>query len=393
MSASSRERISLVDSLRGMALLGIATIHSLAHFSCRTYPAEGEGWGAAWDQSAGLVTCLAFENKAYLLFSFLFGLSFFLQMDRAAHRGIDFRGKFAWRLALLFLFGLLNMIFFDGDILTIFALLGLLLIPLYKLPTKTVLTLSGLLLLNLPGLYDLAVKSCGYGEASVQHLFSSWKIAPRNDNSLADMAAWNYGDGLELRVLIQIVKGRIFETAGLFLLGMCAGRMRLFENIRAHASLWKKILLFGLPAAILLGLANKNLPGIAPPALRGAVGNLTMTYWPLAYTITFVAAISLLSLAPRFARLFETLFASAGRTSLTCYISQSVFFTFLYCGWGLGLASEMGLFLSSLAGVAFFFLQAAVSHLWLRSFKFGPLEWLWRSGTMLKWQPLLKKSK
>ena len=83
-------------------------------------------------------------------------------------------------------------------------------------------------------------------------------------------------------------------------------------------------------------------------------------------------------------------FAPYGRMALTNYFMQSVIGTFIYFGWGLGYIGQFGALICFLMGIGIIILQTLLSKYWLRKFKYGPLEWLWRCGTYLKWQPFLK---
>lgn len=89
-----------------------------------------------------------FSGKSYAIFALLFGLTFFIQSDNQAKKGKDFRLRFAWRLVLLLGFGLINSAFYEGDILTIYAILGFSLIPAAKLNTKTVSWIALILMLQ-----------------------------------------------------------------------------------------------------------------------------------------------------------------------------------------------------------------------------------------------------
>jgi len=89
-----------------------------------------------------------FGGKSYAIFALLFGLTFFIQSDKQEKKGNDFRARFAWRMLLLFLFGLINSAFFQGDILTLYASVGLLLIPVAKLSNRMIFGLAIVLFLQ-----------------------------------------------------------------------------------------------------------------------------------------------------------------------------------------------------------------------------------------------------
>lgn len=148
-------RITILDILRALALLGIVIVHTHDHFNLYLPMPPAEGWQAAANSAADWAYEHLFVSKSFLLFSFLFGLSFFIQLDRREQQGIDFRKRFMWRLTLLFLLGLAHTLFYDGDILTLFGILGFALVMLYKCGTPLLITLCALCLLQPVMLMDL----------------------------------------------------------------------------------------------------------------------------------------------------------------------------------------------------------------------------------------------
>ncbi|MGB5646574.1 MAG: hypothetical protein WBM55_05595, partial [Muriicola sp.] len=131
-------RMDIVDALRGFSLAGIVIVHMVENYIGAPFP---EGTMEATHQGPldyvvdGFIL-LFLRGKFFALFSFLFGLSFFIQMDKARRGGMDFRMRFLWRLMILLAIGFAHSLFYRGDILTIYALLGVLLIPCYKLKDR-----------------------------------------------------------------------------------------------------------------------------------------------------------------------------------------------------------------------------------------------------------------
>ena len=132
------ERITVIDALRGFSLIGICLIHSMQHFGAMgtmTSQAVFPWEGTMNEIFSWLINYLVF-GKFFIIFSCLFGLSFFIQMDRAAKKGLDFRPRFLWRLVLLLAIGYLHGLIVRVDILLIYAILGFVLVLMYKWPTK-----------------------------------------------------------------------------------------------------------------------------------------------------------------------------------------------------------------------------------------------------------------
>jgi len=127
------ERLDVVDALRGFAIASILTLHNLEHFDFIYYPEMLPNWLKAMDTTVWNTMFFLFGGKSYSIFALLFGLTFYIQDSHQLAKGKDFRGRFAWRMLLLFLFSIVNSLFFQGDILTLFAVFGLILIPTCRL--------------------------------------------------------------------------------------------------------------------------------------------------------------------------------------------------------------------------------------------------------------------
>ena len=127
-------RIDVADALRGIAVAGIILYHSVEHFDIFTK--EPIVYTLPCDDLVGKVLAWLLSGKMYGIFAMLFGLSFFIMNDNQQQKGKCFSGRFAWRMCLLFMFGLVNVAFYDGDILMLYAVYGLLLIPISFLPSK-----------------------------------------------------------------------------------------------------------------------------------------------------------------------------------------------------------------------------------------------------------------
>ena len=141
-------RLGVVDALRGFALLAIVLLHNLEHYNIYFIPNSQPEWLQIIDKGVWDTLFFLFAGKAYATFSLLFGFSFYIQYHNAEKRGIDFRGRFAWRMVLLFLFAQLHALFYNGDILVLYSIVGFTLIPVCKLKNKTVFWIALILLLQ-----------------------------------------------------------------------------------------------------------------------------------------------------------------------------------------------------------------------------------------------------
>lgn len=137
-----------MDALRGFALLAIVLLHNLEHYNIFYGSAPQPGWLEQLGSRTTELIYFLFAGKAYATFSLLFGFSFFIQMRNARRRGEDFRARFAWRMLLLVGFSQLHALFYNGDILLLYAVCGLILIPASSWSNRTVLVVATILMLQ-----------------------------------------------------------------------------------------------------------------------------------------------------------------------------------------------------------------------------------------------------
>ena len=231
MSESSR--LHVVDALRGFAIVSIMLLHNIEHFDYYFTPEGLPAWLKPIDQGIWDTLFFLFGGKSYAIFALLFGLTFFIQNDNQAKKGKDFRPRFAWRLLLLLGFGLINSAFYQGDILTIYAIIGFVLIPVAKLSNKTVFIIAVLLMLQ-PYEWINVIRGLQHPEMQMANP-ASWALFGKMDsyiqgNSIVDTWIGNLTNGKVAVLLWTWEAGRVFQTASLFMLGMLAGRKALFVN-------------------------------------------------------------------------------------------------------------------------------------------------------------------
>jgi uncharacterized protein len=141
-------RITVVDALRGFAIMSIMLLHNLEHFDFYFTPEGSPAWLKALDGKIWNTMFFLFSGKSYAIFALLFGFTFYIMDSNQLSKGLDFRARFLWRMALLLGFGVINSIFYEGDILAFYAVLGISLVFVNKLSNKTVLYIAIFLLLQ-----------------------------------------------------------------------------------------------------------------------------------------------------------------------------------------------------------------------------------------------------
>lgn len=409
------DRIRLIDALRGLALAAIALTHFGDQFLGFMPPADRQGLATAnvVDKALEILRQLFIVGKGFGLFSLLFGLSFAIQMQRAERRNPegDFRFRFAWRLAVLLGIGFLHSLVFAGDILMVYALLGLPLLLFYRVRDRWLLALALLLLVGTPRIVN-RVAAGPVSEATLKNLqtrmnaeaVEHWQVLESGDPR--KIVLNNATAGLRSRWDFQMgFMGRGYQTFGLFLVGLWAGRRRIFEDVEAHRGLfrrllrWTGVLLLAVPlvgAAVVVLVAR-----FTGAPQRGGIPDFSS--WPVVLSVCFydvwngvmtlfyVAAFALLFLRPRWQTLFLP-FAPIGRMALSSYLLQTAVGAFVFFGFGLGLLGRFGLSVSIPIGVAVVAFETWLCTLWLRRFRYGPVEWLWRSLTWLHRQPFRLRS-
>src|SRR3954470_17892501 len=152
MRSTQSDRIAVVDVLRAIALFGIVIAHAGMAYLAGPAPQSNFGIFGGVDRFVDECVRVIAVGKFFSIFSFLFGLSFAIQLQRSEQKGKAFSARFIWRLAILFVIGFVHNAFFSGDILVIYALLGLWLIPLRRVSAKFLVPLALLLVFNVPGI-------------------------------------------------------------------------------------------------------------------------------------------------------------------------------------------------------------------------------------------------
>ena len=396
------ERIDLIDVLRGFALLGILA----ANMPLYSHPLLVSGTGmprgnSPLDGVADFVVAWLATGKFYPLFSVLFGLGVSIQLERAAARGVDFKRYFVRRMLILLGLGVAHaLLVWNGDILVVYALVGLLLFLFRNARPRTLLIWAAVLfaiplalglsnaLIGVVAAVAMGPALGAFNVAATLNQINRLAIETYARGSWGQIFVWRAVEWLVMMLSSLLNAGP--HILGLFVLGMYAGKTRLFSDLPGHLSLFRKGLryglLVGLPANLLIALARSSVNGNLLSPLLLLSQPLLLVVGPL-LTAGYVGAFAALARRPAIHRLLRPL-AAAGRMALSNYLMQSIVCTTLFYSYGLGLFGQVGAF----AGLALTFglwsVQLIVSWLWLRAFRFGPMEWLWRSLTYGRRQPM-----
>ncbi len=380
------ERLAVVDSLRGFALLAIVLLHNLEHYNIMYFPEHQPAWLNILDKGVWETLFFLFAGKAYATFSLLFGFSFYIQLRNAQRRGENFRGRFAWRLFLLFLFSQFHALFYNGDILLLYSVVGLVLIAVCNLKDRTVLIIATICLLQPMEQIRIVYafinpEFTSYGNYFMQYY--NLATPAMAGNSFIELLKSNIWYGQLYSNLWQVENGRLFQTAALFMFGMLLGRKEYFVKSETSLNVWKKVLKWSAIVFIPFYLLKVYVPGWADTASLKAPLKITLSSLAnFAFMAVLVSGFILLWFKSGGYK-FQKMIAPYGRMSLTNYINQSIIGVCIYYGFGLALYKVAGATVSLFIGIAIFTVQLIFSHWWLSKHKQGPFEYLWKKGTWI----------
>lgn len=386
-SLKPNTRIDVADILRGIAIGGIVLIHFIEQLNFYKFPPASCEFMAALNKGVWDTLFFILASKMYAIFSLLFGLSFFIQHDNQAQQGVDFRPRFVWRMVLLFLFGLFDLLFYNGDILTVYAVCGVLVIPFIRASDKVLIAATIFFALQpielayiIMGLIDPEITPLNLGS---KELFRA--IMPAQaDGSFMDVVIANLRYGTLVNFTWAIEHGRMTQTIFLFLLGIYLGRKRLFYDEGNNIEIWKKVLIGSLCAFfVLLPLHQGSIPLKNEGCVYKSLYELLNMWKNLSMTLFYVSGVVLLYYRTS-ARNFLIKIAPYGKMSLTNYLLQSIIGGFVFYNWGLGMFRYSGHASSLLMGMVCVALQYIFCRWWLTRHSHGPFEMIWRKLTWIK---------
>lgn len=380
-------RIDVADVLRGLAVMGIIILHSIEHFNFYSFPDSVPAeWMKFTDKAIWNGLFFAFSGKAYAVFALLFGFSFYIQDNNQQRRGKDFRLRFLWRLVILFVIGQFNAAFFTGEILTMYALLGVILPVFSRCSDRTVVIVATLLILQPVEWFKLFYALCRpdyvAGPSLAAHYFGLAFEVQKNGTFL-ETIRMNLWEGQLANFTWALEHGRIMQTPGLFLFGMLVGRRRLFLYNPQNEQLWLKTLGISLLCFFPIYGLNNMVPGyIERTAILVPLQLILSSLSNLSFMVMLVCGL-LLTFYRIKDRSFLMRFTAYGKMSMTNYIGQSVIGSLLFYHWGFELGRYLGITFSFFFGILFVLLQMSFCSWWMSRHKHGPFEGLWKRLTWI----------
>lgn len=399
------QRVELIDILRGFALTGVLLVNMM------NYGGHWARWTGPLDTAFHAVEVFFFEQRFWHLFSILFGLGFAIQLLRADAKGVKHVPVYLRRLAILFGFGAFTDIFWGVDILTEYAILGVLLLPVRRWSPTAVLVLA-LLVQIAPAIqgpsqtyvHEIRMTDTEYAEAFEETRQREAEQAQRRTRELSELAAnGSFGDVVAWRAhrYLSEFPPSLYLHPGsesgwgffsMFLVGLYAGKRRILQEYAKHRRFMKKVGWIGLIVGV-VGMSLTVWEGLfvdQPFQWSIALQMLFDTTTILGFTgMTFFYAYALSEwcLTKRL-RFLQRGFAAVGRTALSNYLLQNMAMNVIFFAWGFGLHGQLGPAKTMLLSVPVYLVLMLLSMWWIRRFRFGPFEWLWRTLTYARFQPM-----
>ena len=380
---SSKKRQALPDQLRGFALLGIIVVNMpfLAVSNVGTWEMKLTNFS---DKVVSFLIVAFAQGKFYLLFAFLFGYSLTLILKNRS--GVT-TNRYLRRLLGLALFGAGHAyLFFIGDILMSYAVLGLVLLFFVARTTRTVLFASAVsYLIGLTLLALAFFESLGSENSSGGFVTNPTALDQALQGSFLDSVIGR-ANALPDALMVQLVIN-CFPALSMFLLGLAAGRIGLLADPTKHVRVWRACLTIGVFIGVPAGITSAWLALVPedPKGMYGIAGVVIGFALAPALSAGYVGTIALVS-----HRHFMSFAEPAGRMSLTGYLGESILLAAIFCGWGLGLFGVLSLTQALLVALGVWFALELFAKLWLHWFTYGPFEWILRCWSNLEIAPLRK---
>lgn len=404
---SSQERIMLLDTLRGFALFGILMVNMPLFNNPHTIMmGDYSIWTDSLSKSSMWFIRFLFEGKFYVLFSLLFGMGFQLFMQK-----IDENRKvlsvFRMRLMYLLLFGILHVVLlWYGDILVWYALFGFVITWLRKKTNRSLIKWAiGFMLIPLvtsAAFMAMMFMALSIPEAAegMQEGFEQTRsyMQAMTDKGYAVYPTGSFAEMISFRLkeYTQLLWGLLFfypTVPAMFLIGMVFMRKGYLTQPQEHMPFFKRLLMISLPIGLTASLAYAHFSAQTDQFTLSWLNLLnitTMIVGGFFMAMTYLSLIVMLSQKGLFTRL-RRLMADVGRMALTNYLMHSIIASILFFSYGFGLYGKVSPFQGILITIAIYLVQLVWSYYWLKIYRYGPMEWLWRSLTYSKKMPMKRQ--
>jgi uncharacterized protein len=387
----TNQRETFMDVLRGFAILGIfiANLNGFSWYSDQA-KATGPYLLPAADDTMSFIHHMLIEGKFYSIFSLLFGWGIALQIKRGIAGGTNPMPTIRRRLFFMLLLGAVHLLIWPGDIVFFYALLAFILLPLS--PMLLYWLKMTWPVLNYPA--ELMVKTGIKVDGALMNIQSEEQFMKiMKEGNWFDQLKMNIS-GFFFRYNYLFFVSRVPKVLGVFLIGFVLGRSDFYRNITQHKKLLYWIigggLAIGLPANYFLAHYMSNHMGdYFQLKTKGLYQTIVYALGVVPLALAYVG-LFMLGFQTSAGKKILSVLAPVGKMAFSNYIMHSLIGNFVFLGAGLGYMRQVGPVYYTLFGIGVFIIQIILSTLWLKYFNYGPVEWLWRSATYKKWQPMRK---
>ncbi|RLD45708.1 MAG: DUF418 domain-containing protein [Bacteroidetes bacterium] len=399
--SSGKQRVEVIDALRGFAILGILLANILSWSGIKFTPISELKALPSFDIDLLVyhLNGVFVDTKFYTIFSLLFGIGFYLQYNKNRNNQAEFMPVYYRRLGFLMLFGLIHMFFWSGDILFIYALVGFVFVQFRNLSNKAIFNIA-LISFIAPLFVEIAMLYIAPG-----YMVPAQKLAlktyidltpqevsePFKNGSFWDVIQMNFHN-LKWRWFDLLPSGRFFKIFAFFLLGFYLMATEYFTKKAYSIGRLAIYLIVGLTFTF---LAKSDY-------VHGSMAHFSSNWNNVLYKFLFsfgqvnlaFAYISILTIAYK-TQLGKKLMVGlkyVGRMSFSSYLSHTIFGIIIFYPFAFGYFGKLSLWQVEVLAVVIYAVQVLLAKIWLNYFAFGPLEWLWRSLTYGEVLPIKKKS-
>ncbi|WP_319590308.1 DUF418 domain-containing protein [uncultured Draconibacterium sp.] len=403
-------RLEYLDLIRGISIFGILIVN-LRWFSLYTPGFKGVFVFPEIDHVVRTLQYIFIEGKFYSMFSLLFGWGIALQIERSRKDDASTAAFIRRRLWFMLLLGGIHLFFiWEGDIVFLYGLAGFILVALRNYSNRTLLITGILLILSPILLYFLKMHfswinwpsdilyEAGEKVYQMQGLIdqdTSRTPVLRETKNIFSIIGITWADA-PYRFAYLFFVSRIPKVLGTMLIGFVIARTDFYQKAMLHRKKLVQILIAGLlifvPLNVVLFLLVKNEEAYYALQPQGLyyTAFYSFTVFPLA--LVYMIGLALAFKKPWINKLLRPVLP-VGRTAFSNYVGQSLIGIILFYGIGFGWAEQFGPLAWTILAVIIFTVQVIFSGLWLKYFRFGLLEWIWRSFTYGKIQPILVAKK
>jgi len=374
-----KDRAIIVDVIRGFALIGVLIANFTSYVDQQTPEPILNSISSSFDRFLMTFNSVFLEWKFMTLFSILFGYGFGLILESLEKKNINPNFFFVKRMFWLFVFGVIHSMFWWGDVLNLYAMSGILLLLFRNKFNKTILSCAVLFMLVIPVFisYLLRNQPETFTDADIQGLYNQYK-----QGTLFEIFKFNINFYYRMFIVSGSNLHDIIETLGRFLFGYFLLRIKFFHLVETKKATFIKVALYAAPLMVsyfiftwllINGTIHANQYILSPLLSLGVLS-----------TTTFYVSVLVTAYISFGMNKFFTALQALGRMTLTNYLMVSTFLIILLYGFGFNKLGELPIHTIWLYAFVWLFVEIIFSTYWLKQFRYGPTEWIWRQLTYWK---------